>query len=292
MCPKKGCAVIRRSSLFRSVRFHAGRCSPVPDGLPGNLLFAALLVAAVHHVVVGDRLAGFPDLDVLLSEAPVGADRELARMVAAAALRAIGRGLRRGAVRLVFGEGVVAADRNLQLLVEELLRKGGIGVEVVARLAAQVCAAAVVSFAQRNGGRFPERDVHVEVLVEGELLGGDLLLGQPVVAVTAPPVQREGELLRGGVVDRKPCAGRALAHVVAVRRVRDALVVDARPARNAVVRQVARQGEGAAPFGGEIVVFERQRMCRRCFQIGVALRGIVRVAVVEVGRQHRDRGTA
>ena len=149
-------------------------------------------------------------------------------MVAAAALRAIGRGLRRGAVRLVFGEGVVAADRNLQLLVEELLRKGGIGVEVVARLAAQVCAAAVVSFAQRNGGRFPERDVHVEVLVEGELLGGDLLLGQPVVAVTAPPVQREGELLRGGVVDRKPCAGRALAHVVAVRRVRDALVVDAR----------------------------------------------------------------
>lgn len=213
-------------------------------------------------------------------------------MVAAAALRAIGRGLRRGAVRLVFGEGVVAADRNLQLLVEELLRKGGIGVEVVARLAAQVCAAAVVSFAQRNGGRFPERDVHVEVLVEGELLGGDLLLGQPVVAVTAPPVQCEGELLRGGVVDRKPCAGRALAHVVAVRRVRDALIVDARPARNAVVRQVARQGEGAAPFGGEIVVFERQRMCRRCFQIGVALRGIVRVAVVEVGRQHRDRGTA
>ena len=70
---KERSVVIRRSSLFRSVRFHAGRCSPVPDGLPGNLLFAALLVAAVHHVVVGDRLAGFPDLDVLLSEAPVGA---------------------------------------------------------------------------------------------------------------------------------------------------------------------------------------------------------------------------
>lgn len=68
------CAVVG-SLFFRSVRLHAGRCSPVPDGLPGDLLFAALLVAAVHHVVVGDRLAGFPDLDVLLSEAPVGADR-------------------------------------------------------------------------------------------------------------------------------------------------------------------------------------------------------------------------
>ncbi len=101
----------RGASLSDAPLFSVGAvpCRPLftgSDGLPGNLLFAALLVAAVHHVVVGDRLAGFPDLDVLLSEAPVGADRELARMVAAAALRAIGRGLRRGAVRLVFVKGL------------------------------------------------------------------------------------------------------------------------------------------------------------------------------------------